>query len=801
MAKVLTGISGNLISAASAGFAPTNSADVSAIASAYQVVSSTATQLYAGTEYVTSVNGAPLSASRAGNAANASMANSAYYDGTGRLISSLPDSAAVSAIASAYQVVSSTATAVTGETAYLTGVNETPISAARAGNAGTATVAFKAYTDTGGRNLADLVDIETLDSWTSGKQDTLTFAYNADSAISSINGSALAGQGGGGEQVVTSLQYAVSEATSTYELYQPAGTMGSDMSSNLLAINDPEYGMGKYELSGLSSFDVFMTGMDSNFEYYSASMSAMIVKASASALQPWVWSTSDTAFCGPLVSVHTGRDGYTETGSARVSAVYLQHYGSSWPDGTPFYIQPPLIFFTNRVNPVYNGTARIGTAYGSASYVNTAAGGKSSVSGVNELPIYIEKDTSVSAIAETYAQSAVSSVSSDYYPRYLNPSNFVPSSAVVMRSSVGSSDNFITSISGTPLMATDSALARHVSDTASATAYRTAYVNFEPDSVSRSVIVRLPNNGMAYITAFDSNGYTVDSVSINLALDPENYTYTGQYVVTSTSAVSAGVFSYQSLSASAICGYTVPLAHASALPTYSYDTEDKISAINGSAIAGGAGGVDSATVSAIASSYAESAVSSYQPLSGMSGYASAFSAGEGLEFVQSGSDQVLQVEAPVDIVAGPGIVIDNPDGNTLRVSMAADYEVTLFETTSTDGYGVLSGTLSEAYTNFEYIEIYGNRTGYNWNGMNLPCHDRIYTLGSPTSFHLMSMLSEGGNANTFYPSEQFTLSSSAFAYKGGANYQAGSSGMSVSVNNFNGIGVQRIVGIHRIANN
>ena len=82
MAYVLTSISGNLISAASAGYAPTNSADVSAIASAYQVVSSTSTQLYAGTAFLTEVNGAPVSASRAGTAANAGMANSAYYDGT-----------------------------------------------------------------------------------------------------------------------------------------------------------------------------------------------------------------------------------------------------------------------------------------------------------------------------------------------------------------------------------------------------------------------------------------------------------------------------------------------------------------------------------------------------------------------------------------------------------------------------------------------------------------------------------------------------------------------------------------------
>ena len=47
-----------------------------------------------------------------------------------------------------------------------------------------------------------------------------------------------------------------------------------------------------------------------------------------------------------------------------------------------------------------------------------------------------------------------------------------------------------------------------------------------------------------------------------------------------------------------------------------------------------------------------------------------FDAGEGLEFTtDSDGNRVLQVEAPVDIVAGPGIVIDNPDGNTLRVSM------------------------------------------------------------------------------------------------------------------------------------
>lgn len=98
--------------------------------SSAQVVTATATQLYAGTSYLTSVNGSPVSASRAGNAANASLANSAWYDGTGRFISALPDSATVSAIASSYAT---------------------------------------------------------------GKQDTLAFAYNTANQISSINGSALGG--------------------------------------------------------------------------------------------------------------------------------------------------------------------------------------------------------------------------------------------------------------------------------------------------------------------------------------------------------------------------------------------------------------------------------------------------------------------------------------------------------------------------------------------------------------------------------------------------------------------------------
>lgn len=112
MTQIVSSISSLEIYAPSAGSATYAKCDtsgraltkmvMSADVSAYQVVSATGAQLHAGTAYLTSVNTAPVSAARAGNAANASMANSAYYDGTGRLISALPDSATVSAIASGY---------------------------------------------------------------------------------------------------------------------------------------------------------------------------------------------------------------------------------------------------------------------------------------------------------------------------------------------------------------------------------------------------------------------------------------------------------------------------------------------------------------------------------------------------------------------------------------------------------------------------------------------------------------------------------------------------------------------------
>ena len=192
---IASSISGLPIYAPSAAFAPTNSGDVSAIASSYQVVSSTATQLYAGTAYVTSINDAPVSAARAGNAANASLSNSAWYDGTGRLISALPDSAAVSAIASSY-----------------------------------------------------------VESGVSSKQDTLSFAYNTADQISSINGSAL---GGMDEAAVSGIASAYAESaasskadSSALSSYVPYSSLEYNTASAISGINGSALAAGSTYSAG-----------------------------------------------------------------------------------------------------------------------------------------------------------------------------------------------------------------------------------------------------------------------------------------------------------------------------------------------------------------------------------------------------------------------------------------------------------------------------------------------------------------------------------------------------------------------
>lgn len=249
--QVLTSLSGLSFSAASAGFAPTNSADVSAIASAYQVVSSTGTQLHAGTAYLTGVNGAPISASRAGQAANASLSNSAYYDGTGRLISALPDSAAVSAIASSY-----------------------------------------------------------AESAASGKQDTIEFGYDANNLISSIDGSALAGQGG----VVTAT------GSAAYNTSSPFSSTGisSINGSALLAVS---------ALSAGSAKSALYAKLDGNGQSISACISTVSANSAT-----WGESGVDSATVSAIASAYVESGVSSKLDSSASSSFYTTANESGFVD-------------------------------------------------------------------------------------------------------------------------------------------------------------------------------------------------------------------------------------------------------------------------------------------------------------------------------------------------------------------------------------------------------------------------------------------------------------------------------------
>lgn len=457
MAYVLSSVSGNLISAASAGYAPTNSGDVSAIASAYQVVSATATQLYAGTAYVTSVNDAPISAARAGNAANASLANSAYYDGTGRLISSLPDSATVSAIASAY-----------------------------------------------------------AESAASSKQDTLTFGYNASNQISSIDGSALAGEGGG----------------TTY--VSPSGTVW--ISGSSIEGTDSAY---------------FPEREETNLAYSATG----------------------------VTSILDGFNAYTATGANIVYAT------GDWLNGTISALANNVLVAKSS----YNGIVTMFSASAESGPLVLQSDNWWSMQGVSA---YTAGVTPASVVPLAHASSVSSkleaSASSQFQPsgHYQSAGNYLSASTVGFTDTIYTA---VTSMSGVQLYGTDSAFNGVAVASGNGlwdTAIETAIVGTGHSQVAVHI------NGMIG-QYFDVS--SVDSAGSLLSRNTYDLDASGKtFVFPSASAISSlyinGNNYYRQYSYTASAFDITPLAHASALPTYQYDAEDKISSINGSAIAGGAGG-------------------------------------------------------------------------------------------------------------------------------------------------------------------------------------------------------------------
>ena len=156
----------------------------------------------------------------------------------------------------------------------------------------------------------------------------------------------------------------------------------------------------------------------------------------------------------------------------------------------------------------------------------------------------------------------------------------------------------------------------------------------------------------------------------------------------------------------------------------------------------------------------------------------------------------------VDIVAGPGIVVDNPDGNTLRVSTEADAETVLWSGASTVANALKTGaglTLSESPFNFEYIEVHWVPWAYSDPGT---MKQEAVTKSSVTSaMPRIGMVNEwtdeGNNAvflftvNAYFTDTKFYTTNIKYFMIG--DWNVTSTG--------NGTYITKVVGVHRIANN
>ena len=166
----------------------------------------------------------------------------------------------------------------------------------------------------------------------------------------------------------------------------------------------------------------------------------------------------------------------------------------------------------------------------------------------------------------------------------------------------------------------------------------------------------------------------------------------------------------------------------------------------------------------------------------------AFTVGTGLEMDTTGGTNTLQVEAPVDIVAGPGIAIDNPDGNTLRVSNS-NSEVVLWDG---NGTAASSCVLSEHPSNFERLILYVGESAY------IDCHS---CPGSNGNIRIASVSGGSNSWLSFYFIKRTNLTLEVVGDKrlnfGGID--ATTASYTVTIGNKSIL--WKVVGVNRIANN
>jgi hypothetical protein len=164
-------------------------------------------------------------------------------------------------------------------------------------------------------------------------------------------------------------------------------------------------------------------------------------------------------------------------------------------------------------------------------------------------------------------------------------------------------------------------------------------------------------------------------------------------------------------------------------------------------------------------------------------------------------NDTIGLEAPVDIVAGPGIAIDNPDGNTVRVSANANsfFKELYYNATNTNDTAGKVYALSEPITNFMYAKITVDNMEFN----NRPLVYEIDVQHNTTTCVWNSPLANGNVANTInLPVCQLQINASGnlVLVARGLTYNTYPS-PNFTNGDSRGMRVVRVVGIFRIANN
>jgi hypothetical protein len=179
-------------------------------------------------------------------------------------------------------------------------------------------------------------------------------------------------------------------------------------------------------------------------------------------------------------------------------------------------------------------------------------------------------------------------------------------------------------------------------------------------------------------------------------------------------------------------------------------------------------------------------------------------------------NDTVGLEAPVDLVGGPGITVDNPDGNTVRVSANMDNtylnqlamalgidETVLFDTN--DYYGSATLNLSEPFTNFERLKVLAVRansdqsTPYSFSGPWCEFETAGITINSGKAF---GSLTPWIFENKFWKIAVYgATSTTQFTWSSGLQKDMTSTGAGSMDSSQHSVQIKTVIGIHRIANN